>query len=120
MVASRRMLKIMRYPRSVVVDVLLLISSSALATPTVELVNNQPFPISLPIELRSFYPGDGKWQTADAHPVQQFGSNLILVANLPASSRSRLNFSPVESKATHSVRFSIRHEPAGVGLTFSG
>ncbi len=62
------------------------------ASPSLELINNQPFAIRLPIEIRDLSLGEGDWETSRGQAVQQSGSNVVLIADLPPDGREQFHF----------------------------
>ena len=55
-------------------------------TVKIELVNNQPFPVRMPIAVKSGNLKGETWKTLSGKAVQKDGDDLIFIADLPASS----------------------------------
>src|SRR3954468_19708204 len=63
------------------------------SAPTFELINNQPFPIRMPMEIRHFDLPNTTFVTSDHRPVQPLGSNLMFIAEAGAMAERRLTLS---------------------------
>ena len=86
--------------------------------PVLEVINNQPFPIRMPVEARQFPLGAGNWLTGDKEPVQQEGSNLVFVARIDAANNKRISFrqGSIEGKAA----LTIRGTENGLAVSYAG
>lgn len=88
---------------------------------TVDVVNNQPFAVRMPIALRAGNLKNGEaWKTSSGKPVQQDGDNVFFIADLPASSRQ--NFKLQSSKGRKAARklFTVENVVDGVAMKFAG
>jgi hypothetical protein len=86
--------------------------------PSLELENNQPFRINMPIEVRGVPLPAGDWITIEKQPVQKRGSNIVLIANINAGGRKTISIQPgtvAENKIIH-----LRQEQNSLALTFAG
>ncbi|MEP6703191.1 MAG: hypothetical protein ABJB34_00130 [Acidobacteriota bacterium] len=98
--------------------------SKAQSTPhprTVEIVNNQPFPVRMPIALRGSRAVGDFGTTTNGVPVQKDGDDLIFVADLPASAVRALKLTATAAKLPLRAR-SLRLEPVdnGIDVKFGG
>src|SRR4051794_15105810 len=65
------------------------LATGACVSQTIELVNNQPFSIRLPVEVRNFPLPAGQWLAGDL-PIQTDNSNIVLIAQVEAASHKEL------------------------------
>ncbi len=86
---------------------------------TVEVGNNQPFRVRMPLRVRDMKLGAGAWTTDAGQPVQQDGSDAVLIADVNASSSARMRLEQKQSK-TPAARLTLRPEANGVGLLYDG
>src|SRR5690349_16490885 len=56
------------------------------------LVNNQPFPIRMPLQVRQFPLPIGTWETSNGELVQADGNDVVLIASVEAGSEKQLTF----------------------------
>src|SRR5437588_6135650 len=68
-------------------------ATAADSASTIELINNQPFPIRMPIEVRQFHLPNADFVTSDHQGVQPVGSNLVLIARVASGSERHLALS---------------------------
>src|SRR5437867_9049979 len=80
--------------------------------PALELINNQPFPIYMPVEVRQFRLGDGHWVTSDKEPAQSIGSNVVFIARVAGSTTKRVSFRPGPSKTKAAL--ALRAKETGI------
>ncbi len=83
----------------------------------VELINNQPFPVRMPLRVRGYNLGQGAWAIADRQPVQQTGSDVVFVADVNASSSRRFAFQQ-DRRARPSALLRLRSEGDSVALHY--
>ena len=91
-------------------------SAQALSLETARLAlrNHQPFAIHMPITVRGLSDAEGSWTTDQGQPVQVFGSNLVLIADLEASARKTLSF----KRGNNRPRSTFDIVPITNGVTF--
>lgn len=87
---------------------------------SVRLINNQEYPIRLPITIRDVrLPAAG---SLDAQPVQQDGSNIVFIADVSAKGEKEILFSAAESTSrkilsvaavSNGIAFSLEGKNAG-------
>ena len=93
-------------------------ATSAEPAVTLSLTNNQPFPLRIPIEIRNAGADATFWLSADSHAAQTDGTNLIMVADLPAGANQQLQFHPGSSRTNSELR--LAPVTNGVSLNFYG
>src|SRR4051794_25799014 len=76
---------------------------------SIHLINNQPFPIRLPVEVRDF-------SLPAKSSMQPDGSNLVLIADLQALSTRTLN---LEQGEIRTAARTVSIEPTVNGITIS-
>lgn len=85
----------------------------------IEIVNNQPFAVKMPIAVKSGNLKGENWQTSDGKAVQKDGDEMVFVADLPASNSQNLQLKG--GKANNS-KGAITLKPIGneVEINYSG
>jgi hypothetical protein len=103
-----------RFKRLTSWAIVLFFSHSAVSK-TIYVTNNQPFSVRLPVEIRDVWLAGNGW-LAGEQPVQADGGNMMLVADVPASSAKS-----VELRAGQNPNAvpSITAEPTEAGLSVS-
>ncbi|MEO6334776.1 MAG: hypothetical protein ABIO91_07305 [Pyrinomonadaceae bacterium] len=88
---------------------------------TVEIVNNQPFPVRMPITIHGSRAVGEILTTTSGVPVQKDGDDLIFVADLPASAVLALKLRATAAKLPLRAR-SLSLEPVvnGIDVEFGG
>jgi hypothetical protein len=86
---------------------------------SIKIVNNQPFPVKLPVILKNAsLPGEG-WSAASGAALQKDGSDLIFVADLPASQAANLKLQKAPADKVKKPFVLIPVE-GGAALKFAG
>ncbi len=107
-------------------SVLLYLAASILAldaghgAPLLTLCNNQPFPIHMPMRFSQSAGKDkGPWLANGRQPAQLIGQDIVLVADIPASTTELFDLMrlPIGSREPF---FKIEPRGAGVKLNYSG
>src|SRR5215831_11994999 len=83
--------------------------------PTLKLVNNQPFPIQMPVQVRQFPLPSRSWLTGDGQPIQGFGADAVLIATVKASTQKQITL----QKGTYDKQAALKVSPAENGLAIS-
>jgi len=86
---------------------------------TVSIVNNQPFPVRMPIRLRGANLSGDMRQTANSQAIQTDGEDAIFIADLPASSGKDFQFQNGSPKTTTKLLV-LSPTENGVSLNFGG
>ncbi len=93
--------------------------SAATETVKIGLVNNQPFPVRMPIAVKGGNLNGETWKTFDGKTVQRDGDSLVFIADLPASSRQNFSLQNGSIKAAQKL-FVLSPIENGVALKFAG
>jgi len=86
----------------------------------VELVNNQTFRVWMPLRVRHLMLGNGSWTTDEGQAVQQSGADVVLVADLAASSRKRISFRQSSNATPSPSLLTLRPDVDTIVLTYGG
>lgn len=86
----------------------------------IELVNNQSFPVRMPVAVKSGNLNDANWKTAGGRAAQKDGGNLVFVADLPASKAQSFTLQKSSSFKTANKLFALNQVENGVALKFAG
>ena len=89
-------------------------------TVKIELVNNQPFPVRMPIAVKSGNLKGETWKTLSGKAVQKDGDDLIFIADLPASSAQNFKLQNDSPTKTANKLFVLSPTENGVALKFAG
>ncbi|MEP6911719.1 MAG: hypothetical protein ABI923_03130, partial [bacterium] len=92
------------------------------ASNDVVIVNNQPFRVRMPIQIRGHKLGAGSWSIGKGGrqtPVQQVGNDAVFIASLEASSTERLSFRRDEH-TNNPAALTLVPLIDGVGLQYQG
>ncbi|MFN2453330.1 MAG: hypothetical protein ABR577_03840 [Pyrinomonadaceae bacterium] len=90
------------------------------APPVVELINNQPFRVRMPLRIFGQKLGAGAWETSDGRPVQQAGSDAVFIAELDASTSKRFIFRQRSQSAREPASLAVLPAANGVALRYKG
>src|SRR5437899_2577322 len=71
---------------------------------TIDLTNNQPFPIRMPFEIRGLSLPAVDWGVSDEQWVQQSGSNLLFVADIGPFTNQHLLLREVHARKKSMLR----------------
>ena len=88
-------------------------------TVKIEVVNNQSFPVRMPIAVKSGNLNGETWKTSDDKAVQKDGDSLVFIADLPASSHQNFSLQNGSIKGTQKL-FILNQVENGVALKFAG
>ncbi len=94
-------------------------NATATAPRAVVIVNHQPFRVRMPMRIREQNFGAGTWTTSNGRPVQQAGTDAVLIAELNGSSSERLAFRQSQS-ARNSTALTLQPAENGVALLYNG
>jgi hypothetical protein len=86
---------------------------------TIELVNNQPFAINMPVKISRVSPGPGTW-AADRSAVQQSGSDLVVMADVPATGSRVLVLKKSEPAPSKEIGAELAPGRNDVGIRYGG
>src|SRR3954451_11458685 len=86
--------------------------------PRIELVNNQPFSIRMPLEVIQTSLGEDNWRTSNGQNIQSNGSNVIFIASVESKSRQSISLQPGTSPAKPALVVSAVTN--GVALSYVG
>lgn len=86
---------------------------------TVNVVNNQPFPVRMPIRLRGANLSGSARQTANGQAIQADGEDAIFIADLSASASVNYRLQNASSTAATKL-FVLSPTENGVSLNFAG
>jgi hypothetical protein len=86
----------------------------------VKIVNNQPFPVKMPVGLSGLNSTAADWQTADGKAAQTESGKLFFIADLSASSTKNFNLQNASAAKTDGKLLSIAPTENGVSLSFAG
>ncbi len=89
-------------------------------TVKIELVNNQSFPVRMPITVKSGNLNGETWRTSDGKAAQKDGDSLVFVADLPASSAQNFKLQSDSNFKTANKLFILNQVENGVALKFAG
>ncbi len=89
-------------------------------TAEIELVNNQPFPVRMPIRIKSGNLTGEIFRTASGKAVQKDGDDLVFIADLPASSSQNFKLQKDSTTKTTNKLFALDAAENGVALKFAG
>ncbi|MBA3631820.1 MAG: hypothetical protein H0W58_03250 [Acidobacteria bacterium] len=93
---------------------------AATETVRIELVNNQPFPVRMPIAVKNGNLNGGTWKTSDGKAAQKDGDSLVFIADLPASSTQNFKLQNGSNFKTANKLFTLNPTENGVALKFAG
>ncbi|HEY0462359.1 MAG TPA: hypothetical protein VGC97_24715 [Pyrinomonadaceae bacterium] len=98
-----------------------LICPQAFPAQTIKIVNNQPFPVRLPVVVKGANLQGEKWRAAGGGgaAVQKDGEDLIFVADLPASQAESLKLEKAPAKGVNKP-FVLSPSNGGAALKFAG
>lgn len=85
---------------------------------TIEVVNNQPFAVRMPVAVKSGNLKGETWKMSDGKAVQKNGGNLIFIADLSASSAQNFKLERGEGKAKKNLL--LKPIADGIEITFAG
>lgn len=87
----------------------------------IRIVNNQPFPVKMPIDLRGTSLNGTDWRTADGKAAQTetASGNLFFIADLPASSAKSYRLQSVSGANENDKPLSIVPTENGISLNFA-
>src|SRR4051794_1717047 len=85
---------------------------------SIHLNNNQPFEIRMPAEMRDCRLEAGSWLAA-GQPAQQNGSNLVLIADIHASTSQKLELRH-GNKPPPPASLELQPTPGGIQIMYSG
>ena len=85
----------------------------------IELVNNQSFPVRMPITVKSGNLNGDNGKTSNGKAVQKDGESLVFIADLSASSAQNFKLQNGSIKATQKL-FVLNPTENGVALKFAG
>ena len=87
----------------------------------IRIVNNQPFPVKMPIELRGTSLNGTDWRTADGKAAQTetASGNLFFIADLPASSAKSYRLQSVSGAKENDKPLTIVPTENGISLNFA-
>ncbi|CAN5552539.1 hypothetical protein BH18ACI1_BH18ACI1_15360 [soil metagenome] len=86
----------------------------------IELVNNQPFAVRMPIAVKGGNLTGETFKTSEGKAVQKDGDSLVFIADLPASSRRSFNLQNGSAAKTANKLFVLDPIENGVALKFAG
>lgn len=89
------------------------------STSGIELVNNQPYAVRMPVRLLGADRNASMHSTSTGQAVQNDGKDLIFIADIPASSSKKYSLQTGAPKAAKKD-FILRPAENGIALTFSG
>ena len=93
---------------------------AATETVKIELVNNQSFPVRMPIAVKGGNSKGETWKTSSGKAIQKDGDNLVFVADLPASSMQNFKLQNGSNFKTANELFILDPTENGVALKFAG
>ena len=87
----------------------------------IQIVNNQPFAVKMPIGLSGLNSTGTDWQTADGKAAQTetASGNLFFIADLPASSTKNYNLQSVSAAKINGKPLSVVPTGNGISLSFA-
>ncbi|MDQ3130258.1 MAG: hypothetical protein M3Q99_05795 [Acidobacteriota bacterium] len=103
-----------------VVTVLPQTMSETVAPHKIELVNNQSFPVRMPITVKSGNLNGDTWKTSSGKAVQKDGESLVFVADLAASSAQSFKLQNGSNLKTANKLFILNPIENGIALKFAG
>lgn len=86
----------------------------------IELVNNQPFAVRMPVGVKGGNLTGETWKTSEGKAVQKDGDSLVFIADLPASSHRSFNLQNGSAAKTANKFFVLNPIENGVALMFAG
>lgn len=86
---------------------------------TIELTNHHEFPLRQPIQVRLSPTPPGNWQGSQKQPVQFSKDGAVLIADLPANGRQRVELRPGSSRVREAA-LSVTPDADGVALQWRG
>ena len=89
------------------------------AAQNVNIVNNQPFAVRMPLRLGNAKPNGEKWRTSNGQPVQSDGDSLIFVADLPASASQKFSLQKVSAAKSTQKLLAVNPTENGVSLKYA-
>ncbi|MBA4185856.1 MAG: hypothetical protein H0X49_17900, partial [Acidobacteria bacterium] len=92
--------------------------SEVTAPRKIELVNNQPFAVRIPVRIRATNLQGETWRTSSGQPVQADGDDAIFIADVAASSRQNFSLQSGSAKVTQKL-FVLNPIENGVALEFA-
>lgn len=104
---------------AVFISCLMSVATASRAPIMVELINNQPFPLRMPVRLRDVNPGGGAWSTTANRPVQQENDDLIFIADVAPFAHERFSLRP-GAPPDQATPFILKPNAKGVMLAYSG
>ncbi len=98
--------------------ILLTLYTLTAAAQTVEVTNNQPFPVRMPLEIRAVNLPNKNLRTAEGKPVQTDGEKMIFIGDLPASAAKKIRIQNGSAKTAKTLVVSPTEN--GISLNFAG
>ena len=95
-------------------------SVSTSASVRVELINNQPFPLRMPMRVPAPRLTEGAWRTNESAPVQREGDAATFIVNVPASGTKSLRIEPRGAGGTKARALEVRPAADGVEVFHGG
>lgn len=99
---------------------LILISFISDFAQTIEVTNNQPFAVRMPVAVKAGDLKNGNRQTPDGKALQKEGEDLIFVADLPASSSKSFKFQNGGNNKDTKKLLQINPSADGIEISFAG
>ena len=89
------------------------------AAQNVNIINNQPFAVRMPMRIRNANLGGENWQTSKGQPAQKDGEDLIFIADLAAASSQKLAFQADSRVSSQTKQLVLAPVENGVSLRFA-
>jgi hypothetical protein len=96
------------------------LSVQSINAQNVQITNNQPFAVRMPLQIRSVNLQNKNLRTTDGKPVQTDGENIFFVADLPASSTQNFRLQNNSTAKTANKMLVVSQTENGVSLNFAG
>lgn len=86
----------------------------------IELVNNQPFAVRMPVAVKGGNLTGETWKTSEGKAVQKDGDSLVFIADLPASKAQEFKLQKGAGGKTANKLFVLNSVENGVAFEFAG
>lgn len=86
---------------------------------TIEIVNNQPFSVKMPMAIKTTAQGE-IWRTGDGKIAQKDGDELLFVAELPSSASKSFAFKPSANAKSDNKLVTLKPVADGLEINFAG
>lgn len=96
-----------------------LLSTNGIAQ-ILEINNNQPFPVKMPLAVRMRNEQGGNLRTSDGKAIQQDGDKIVFIADLPASSSKTLKFQNGTSSQKSNRLLLVSPTNDGIEVSYNG